>query len=417
MAVYAYKGLDASGNSTHGIIDADTPKTARQKLRRSGIFTTELNEERQNLRGVASSALIGEALGKQFSLTQLLTRVSESDKAIVTRQLSTLVGAGIPLVEALTALIDQVDNPKLQLAIGQIRQRVNEGVSLADAMAQHGSIFSPLYVNMIRAGEAGGALEIVLDRLADYLESQVRLQNKISAATVYPVVMTVMATVFIAVLVTFVVPKLTEIFKSLNQPLPLATVILIKVSDFMARFWWAVAGAALLVTALFQRWKAGEQGRPVWDAFTLKVPVVGHLVRIIAVARFSKTLSTLLASGIPLIRCLEIVRNIVDNAVLEKALDEARESITEGASVAQPLARSGQFPPLLTHMIAIGERSGELEGMLSKVAEAYDNEVETTIAKMTSWLEPMMILVMAGIVGVIIVSILIPIFNINQIIA
>lgn len=417
MAVYVYKGLDASGNSAQGIIDADTPKTARLKLRRSGIFTTELNEERQHLHSVPSGALIGEALRKQFSLTQLLSRVSESDKAIVTRQLSTLVGAGIPLVEALTALIDQVDNPKLKLAIGQIRQRVNEGASLADAMAQHGSLFSSLYVNMIRAGEAGGALEIVLARLADYLESQVRLQNRISAATVYPVVMTVMATVFIAVLVTFVVPKLTEIFKSLNQPLPIATVLLIKISDFMARFWWAVAGAVLLLTTLFQRWKAGEQGRPVWDAFTLKVPVVGHLVRIIAVTRFSKTLATLLASGIPLIRCLEIVRNIVDNAVLEKALDEARESITEGASIAQPLARSGQFPPLLTHMIAIGERSGELEGMLAKVAEAYDNEVETTIAKMTSWLEPMMILVMAGIVGVIIVSILIPIFNINQIIA
>jgi general secretion pathway protein F len=343
--------------------------------------------------------------------------VSESDKAVVTRQLATLVGAGIPLVEALTALIDQVDNPKLKVAIGQIRQQVNEGASLADAAAQHGSLFSPLYVNMIRAGEAGGALEVVLDRLADYLESQVRLRNRISAATVYPVVMTVMATVFIAVLVTFVVPKLTEIFKSLNQPLPIATVLLIQVSDFMARWWWAVLAGVLGLSALFQRWKESEQGRPVWDAFLLRVPVLGHLVRIIAVARFSKTLATLLASGIPLIRCLEIVRNIVDNAILENALDAARESITEGASIAQPLARSGQFPPLLTHMIAIGERSGELEGMLTKVAEAYDNEVETTIAKMTSWLEPMMILAMAGIVGVIIVSILIPIFNINQVIA
>lgn len=417
MAVYVYRGLDASGNSTQGIVDADTPKTARLKLRRSGIFTTELTEERQHLRGVPSGAFIGEALRKQFSFAQILSRVSESDKAVITRQLATLVGAGIPLVEALTALIDQVDNPKLKVAVGQIRQRVNEGASLADAMAQHGSLFSPLYVNMIRAGEAGGALEIVLERLADYLESQVRLRNRISAATVYPVVMTVMATVFIAVLVTFVVPKLTEIFKSLNQPLPIATVILIQVSDFMARWWWAVAGGVLVVAALFRQWKSGEAGRPVWDAFLLRVPLMGHLVRIIAVARFSKTLATLLASGIPLIRSLEIVRNIVDNAVLEKALDDARESITEGASIAQPLARSGQFPPLLTHMIAIGERSGELEGMLSKVAEAYDNEVETTIAKMTSWLEPMMILMMAGIVGIIIVSILIPIFNINQIIA
>lgn len=417
MAVFVYKGLDAGGKSTQGIIDADTPKLARLKLRKSGIFTTDLAEEQQRVPGLARGAILGETLRKQFSLRQLFGRVSEEEKSVVTRQLSTLVGAGIPLVEALTALIDQVENPKLKVAVGQIRQNVNEGASLADAMAQHSGIFSTLYVNMVRAGEAGGALEIVLDRLADYLESQVRLRNKISAATVYPMVMSVVAVIFIGVLVTFVVPKLTEIFKTLNQPLPLATVLLIRVSDFMAEWWWAVAIVIALTVLLFRRWKDGPAGRPVWDAFVLKVPGAGRLVRIVAVARFSKTLATLLASGLPLIRALEIVRNIVNNAVLEDALDNARESITEGASIAQPLAASGQFPPLLTHMIAIGERSGELEGMLAKVAEAYDNEVETTIAKMTSWLEPIMILLMAGVVGVIIVSILIPIFNINKVIA
>jgi general secretion pathway protein F len=417
MPVFVYKGLDASGKSTNGIVDADSPKLARIKLRKSGIFPTDLSEEQQQSRAIARGAILDETLRKQYSLRQIFGRVTETEKAIVTRQLATLVGAGIPLVEALTALIDQVDNPKFKVAVGQVRQLVNEGASLADAMGKHPKMFSPLYVNMIRAGEAGGALDIVLDRLADYMESQVRLRNRISAATVYPIVMSVMAVVFIAVLVTFVVPKLTEIFKGLNQPLPMATVLLIRISDFMAAWWWALVVGVMGATFIFTRWKSSEAGRPIWDAALLRLPIIGRIVRTVAVARFSKTLATLLASGIPLIRALEIVRNIVDNASLETALDEARESISEGASIAMPLKQSGQFPSLLTHMIAIGEKSGELEAMLAKVAEAYDNEVETTIAKMTSWLEPVMILVMAGVVGVIIVSILIPIFSINQVIA
>lgn len=417
MAVFVYKGLDASGKSTHGIIDADSPKLARLKLRKSGVFTTDLTEEQQRTPGGARGAILSEALQKKFSFREIFGRVSEEEKSVFTRQMATLVGAGIPLVESLTALIDQVDNPKLKIVVGQVRQQVNEGASLADAMAQHAGIFSTLYVNMVRAGEAGGALEVVLERLADYLENQVRLRNRVSAATIYPMVMSVMAVIFIGVLVTFVVPKLTEIFKTLNQPLPFATILLIRISDFMAAWWWAVLLVTVLLGVLFRRWKASEAGRPAWDAFVLRIPGVGRLVRIVAVARFSKTLATLLASGLPLIQALEIVRNIVNNAVLEKALDDAREAITEGASIAQPLAASRQFPPLLTHMIAIGERSGELEGMLAKVAEAYDNEVETAIAKMTSWLEPIMILIMAGVVGMIIISILIPIFNINQIIA
>ena len=414
MAVFVYKGFDAAGRNTGGIVDADSARLARVKLRKSGIFPTDLSEERQQ------TAVPGGAEGilrRQFSFRQVFGRVTESDKAILTRQLATLIGAGIPVVEALTALIDQVENPRIQVAVGQVRQRVNEGSALADAMAQHPKVFSSLYVNMIRAGEAGGALEVVLERLADYLESQVRLRNRVSAAMVYPMVMSGMAVLFIGVLVTFVVPKLTEIFKSINQPLPLATVLLIKLSDFMKVWWWAVIAAGTGAWFGFRRWKSSEQGRPTWDRFILGVPLVGKLARTVAVARFSKTLATLLSSGIPLIRSLEIVRNIMDNAILATALDQARESITEGASIAQPLRASGQFPPMLIHMIAIGEKSGELEAMLGKVAEAYDNEVETTIAKMTSWLEPVMILVMATVVGAIIISILIPIFNINQVIA
>jgi general secretion pathway protein F len=417
MAVFVYKALNASGKHTSGIIDADSPKLARLKLRKLGVFPTDLSEEKQGARAVTAGGFVDETLRKQFSLRQVLARVTDADRSVLTRQLATLVGAGIPLVEALTALIDQVDNPKLEVGIGQIRQRVNEGASLADAMAQHPKLFSPLYVNMIRAGEAGGALDVVLDRLADYMENQVRLRNRISAATVYPIVMSVMAVGFIGVLVTFVVPKLTEIFKTLNQPLPLSTVLLIRISDFMAVWWWAILLGGIGLWFIFDRWRRSEIGRPVWDAMLLRFPLIGHLVRTIAVTRFSKTLATLLASGIPLVQSLEIVRNIVDNAVLESALDDARESITEGASIAQPLQQSGQFPPLLTHMIAIGEKSGELEAMLGKVAEAYENEVETSISKMTSWLEPIMILVMAGVVGVIIVSILIPIFSINQVIS
>ena len=414
MAVFVYKGFDTAGRTTSGIVDADSARLARVKLRKSGVFPTDLSEERQQAATLGGTEGI---LRHQFSFRQVFARVTETDKAILTRQLATLIGAGIPVVESLSALIDQVENPLIRVAVGQVRQRVNEGASLAEAMAQHPKVFSSLYVNMIKAGEAGGALEVVLDRLADYMESQVRLRNRVSAAMVYPMVMSGMAVLFIGVLVTFVVPKLTEIFKSINQPLPFATVLLIKLSDFMKAWWWAVIAVGIGVGFAFRRWKESEKGRSTWDRFVLRVPLVGKLARTVAVARFSKTLATLLSSGIPLIRSLEIVRNIMDNEILATALDQARESITEGASIAQPLRLSGQFPPMLIHMIAIGEKSGELEAMLGKVAEAYDNEVETTIAKLTSWLEPVMILVMAIVVGAIIVSILIPIFNINQVIA
>ena len=409
MPVFAYKGVTQGGRATRGFVDADSARAARVKLKRDGVFLTELAESA----GPASAVAREHAgPGVSFSLARL-RRISALDLALATRQLSTLVGAGVPLVQALSALTEQVENARLKGVIARVRDRVNEGSTLADAMAQAGP-FEDLYIGMVRAGEAGGALEQVLDRLADYLESQVRLRNKVTSILIYPAVMLGFAMLVVAVLVTVVLPQITELLASLNRPLPWFTKAIIGASHFARDWWWAIALALAAAGTGFRAVARTERGRARLDALKLRLPVVGRTVRLVAISRFTRTLSTLLAGGIPIVRALDISKHVANNVVLGAAIDAARDSVTEGQSLASPLRASGEFPPVVVHMVEVGERSGELEAMLEKVAQTYEEQVETSVSRLTALLEPMLILLMVGIVIVIIAATLVPLLDVTS---
>ena len=404
MPVFEYKALDQAGRSVGGLKEADSPKSLRAALRRDGVFLTEVLGQKE----------AAEAQKREVSVRRMLGgRVSSSDVAITTRQLAVLVGAGIPLVEALTALVEQVDQERMKRVISDVKQRVNEGSSLADAMSAHPRVFSTLYVNMIRAGESSGALDVVLVRLADFTESQARLRSRVVGSLTYPAVMVGVGVVILGVLFTVVIPKITKIFQETKVDLPWTTRGLIAFTTFVHDWWWALGLLVALAAWGAVRWVKTPAGRAAWDRRVLRFPIFGSLIRQIAIARFSRTLATLLKSGVPLLTSMDIVRNIVGNTRLSTVIGEARTAIQEGESIAAPLKRSGEFPPLVYHMVAIGEKSGELEEMLNNVANAYEAQVETKIGAMTSLLEPVMIVFMGAIVAFIVFSILMPILQIN----
>jgi general secretion pathway protein F len=407
VPVYAYKGVTANGRNTRGHLDAESLRSARSRLRRDGIFLTEISEGRPE-----NAPTPGAAGGSRYRMPSF-QRVSPLDIALATRQAATLIGAGIPLVAGLGALTEQVENPRLKSIFSQVRDRVNEGASFADALGATGA-FPDLYVGMVRAGEAGGALETVLERLAEYLESQVRLRNKVGSILIYPSVMFGFAMVVVGALVTVVLPQITQLLESLNQPLPFYTRWIIAISEFARSWWWAMAAGMLLAIAGMRMLIRTERGRARWDRLRLRLPVVGRLVRLLAITRFSRTLSTLLAGGLPITRALHTAGEVAANTVIADAIEAARLSITEGASLAQPLRSSGEFPPMVTHMVQVGEQSGELEAMLAKVADTYEEQVETAVTRMTALLEPFLILIMVGIVLVIILATLVPLLQITS---
>lgn len=408
MPVFEYKGLTEAGKPVKGLRDADSAKTLRQTLRKEGVFVTEVMTGKEG--GVAALA------STDVNLKRLIgSRITTSDIAIMTRQLSVLLHSGVALVEALSALTDQVDNEKLKLIVSQVKNRVNEGSSLADSMAQHPKVFNHLYVNMIRAGERSGALDVVLARLAEFTENQARLKSKIVGTLTYPIIMVVVSAAILAILLTVVVPKVTKIFEQNKLTLPITTRILIGASNILSNYWWAVLIVVAGAIWGFVRWKRTTKGRAAWDRFVLKTPVFGKLIRMVSVARFATTLSTLLKSGVPLLTSLDIVKNVVANVVLSDVIEKARDSIREGESIAAPLKRSGEFPPLVYHMVAIGERSGQLEDMLTNVGAAYEDQVEIRVASLTSMLEPVMTVGMGGMVAFIVMSILLPILKLNTV--
>jgi len=406
VPVFSYKGVSEAGKAIRGFVDAENDRSARAKLRRDGVFLTDLSVT------TGSEARRSDAPPRRFSF-DMLRRVGGTDLAIATRQLATLIGAGIPLVEALGALTEQVESPRLKGAISQIRERVNEGASLADALSMT-SLFGDLYVSMVRAGEAGGALEQVLERLADYLESEVRTRNKVVSIMIYPAIMFAVAIGVVVVLVTVVLPQITQLLDSLNRPLPIYTVAIIGLSNLLRDYWWVLGLFAAVAVVAFRATVRTERGRTAVDGVKLRLPVFGKVVRQLALARFTRTLSTLLAGGIPIVRALDISKHVANNTVLGGAVDKAREAITEGASIAAPLRRSGYFPPLVTHMVEVGERSGELEAMLAKVADTYDEQVENSVSRMTALLEPVLILIMVGLVLGIILATLVPLLEITS---
>ncbi|MCS6857272.1 MAG: type II secretion system inner membrane protein GspF [Sandaracinaceae bacterium] len=404
MAVFEWRGINAHGKEIRGVRDADSLKALRAVLRKEGILLTQAIE----------SSSTTKAKGKEIDLGKLFRRVSTLELAVATRQFATLLKSGVPLVETMTALIEQMENQELIRAFTQTRDKVKEGMSLHQALRMHPSIFPPLYVNMVEAGEASGTLEVVLARLADFLEAQAKLQGKVISALVYPIVMAAMGVLTVSIMMLTVVPKVSAIFEDFKQALPWYTRLLIGVSQFVSGYWWLILILVIGGVVAFRKWKRTPQGKARWDAFVLRSPVFGKLVLMVAMSRFARTLSTLLRSGVPLLRALEITKNIIGNHVLSQTIERASTSIREGEGIAAPLRRSGRFPPIVIHMIAVGERSGQLEDMLENVASNYDAQIESQVQAITSLLEPIMIVFMGGIAGFIAFSILMPLMKMNE---
>ena len=405
MPIFEYKAMKTSGGNESGIIDADTAKDARTILRNKKLHVTEIHQV--------------EDVGKEkdrLRLPSFLRRAHREEMALITRQLATMLKAGIPLSQSLTALVEQAATQDIEAILRDVREKVTQGVGLGEALAFHPTYFSELYVNMVRAGEASGNLDVVLTRLADYGQSQNRLRAKVKAALAYPVVMICFGVMVIFVLTAFVVPRILEVLKTAKRDavLPLPTRILTTFSSFLQGYWWAVLLAVVLLYVFFRLLLRDQRYQFAWDKFKLNVPLIGDLLKKQAVSRFAITLSTLLKSGIPALQALNIVKNILENQVLTKVVQEVHDRILEGTDIASPLKKSGIFPPVVGYMVSIGEQSGELEEVLDRIAEAYDEEIELTVQKVTSLIEPVLIIMLAVGVGFVVVSVLLPILQIGQ---
>ena len=409
MPVYQYKGYRNDGGAATGIIDAESSKVARVKLRKVGVFPTDMVEQ--------GSAVAGSTAGTPGRSSAGIGRspaLSTTDVAMMTRQLATLLVAGLPLVEALGVMVDQTEKKSVKSLMADIREEIRGGASYSAVLGSYPREFSQIYVHMVRAGEASGALDQILFRLAEFLEKQLALKHKVTNAILYPALMLIVGVSVLFFLMTFVVPKITAVFTSLKQALPWPTVVLMTISHFLADYWAVIlAGVGLIVWAVRRALKT-EAGQIKADRWLLKVPLIGEVARMVAISRLTSTLATMLASGVQLLDAMDVAKRVMNNRVLEQAVEGARQNIREGETIAEPLKRSGEFPALVTHMIAVGERSGEMEEMLRRIGHIYDGEVDRVITRFTSLLEPIMILVMGVLVFFIVVAILLPIFEMGQ---
>lgn len=402
MAIYSYKGIDQSGKEVKGSISAENLSPAKARVKAMGIMLIEINEQ--------TSGTLKKNAGISFG-----SSVSIADLALMTRQLATLLRAKIQIVEAFSALVDQTDNPRLKITLSEIRQKVNEGSSLAKALSDYPKIFDNVYVNMVDAGETSGTLEVVLLRLADFTESQLQLRNKIKGAMTYPVIMMIAGGSMIGIIFMFVIPKITKIFVNMKRELPLQTQITVWISNFLLNYWWTLLIAGFAVYSFGGKYIKTEKGRAQFDTLVLKLPIIAEIVTMINVSRFCSTLATLLQSGVPILASMKIVSNLVSNVHMKKAVDEARISISEGSSITGPLIKSQLFPPMVTHMIKLGEKSGELEPMLKIVSENYEDQVNTKLSGLTSVLEPIMMVGMGLVVAFILFAVVVPLMDLNTI--
>ncbi len=402
MPIFEYKGLSRDGKNTKGVVDADNIRTARTRLKKDGIFVVEIRDKKK-------------LDPKKKNRINTSGGVSVKDLALMTRQLATLIKANIPLVDALLAVSEQVESPVLSEALADCKNMVNEGSPFFKALLKYPKIFGKIYVSMVEAGEMSGSLDVILMRLAEFTEAQADLRAKVSSAMTYPIIMITVTVALLGFLFIFLIPKMVAVFESApNLVLPWYSLAIINLSTFVVNYWYFIVGTVTITYLLFHNWKNTPAGKDQWDAISLKLPLIGPTVRMIAVARFTRTLATLLNGGVPMLAALDIVRNVVDNHVMALAIDEARSNISEGESIAGPLRKSGQFPPIVIHMVNIGEKTGELENMLTQVSDAYDFQVKNKLDSLTSLLGPVVIVMMGLAIGMIVMAIMVPMFEMSN---
>ena len=406
MPLFAYKIIDANGRERRGTIESPNKATVKSKFLSEGYYITEIKERSGN------QGFSFDFLRKMFSFG--VKKVPLDEVAAMTRLLATLQKAKIPLVEAIDAVAQQQENPIMKDALIIIKGKMQEGYSFSKSAREFPNIFDDLFCNMIAAGEESGATDQVLMRLSGFMESQVDLKNKVKSAMTYPIVLMCVAVLVVGVLFTVVIPKLSKMFEDVKMALPLQTKILLGLSAFIGSWWWLVAILIFAAVVLFKRYISTPKGELWWARVKITAPVIGRVNRQVAISRFAETLSTLLHSGVPILNALDIVKKIIDNKILENAVGVARENIKEGESIAVPLKRSGEFPPIVIQMIAIGEQSGELEEMLETLSASYSKEVTYTMEKLTSMLEPLMIVGLAGVIGFIVFAVVMPILQLND---
>jgi len=408
MAVFEYKALDNKGKNVSGIIDADSNTAAKTKLRQQKIFPIDLKKIES-----------GATLKNQTSFFQKIiffTRVSSAELSMITRQMSTLLSAGFPLVKALSTLVPQTRSKTMQRVLSKIKDAVEEGSSFANALALYPNIFSPIFINMVNAGESSGTLEIVLERLADFNENREDSKNKIQASLAYPVLMSFIGFGVLLVLLTYVVPGIVSIFSDMNHTLPMPTTILISVSAFFKSWWWGILMIPFLLLFALILIRKNEKGAYFIDNMLISLPITGNLLKKLIAARFTRTLGSLLENGVPLLTAMNITKSIAGNKVMFELISKACDSVEQGGELGTVLADNKVFPMLAAQMIKIGETSGELEKMLEKTADLFEKEVHTAVTAATSLIEPLIILTMGVVVGGIILAICLPIFEIDQLI-
>lgn len=394
MPTFEWKGRDRAGRAQGGVLVADSKEAVLAVLRRQQMVPIAVKEK-----------------GKEIALPRFRKGIDDKTLAVFTRQFSVMIDAGLPLVQCLQILGEQQEHKAFQRIIMQVREDVESGSSLASALGKHPSAFSDLYVNMVAAGEAGGILDTILQRLAVYIEKAARLKAQVKSAMIYPVTVIAIAAIVVYIILWKVIPVFATLFASLDAELPLPTRIVVALSNFIGRFWWLIFLAIGATIVAVSRYYKTPQGKMVIDRMLLKAPVVGLVLRKIAVARFCRTLGTLMSAGVPLLESLDITAHTSGNAVIEQAILEVRKQVEEGKTLSEPLGATQQFPPMVVHMISVGETTGALDTMLAKIAEFYEEEVDIAVAGMMKLIEPVMIFVLGVVIGGIVISMYLPMFD------
>jgi general secretion pathway protein F len=404
MPIFEYRGLTRSGQNTKGIIDSENLRAARIKLKKDGIYVVDI-KDKKSASNAANKKKKNQNSGKS---------VPVRDLALMTRQLATLIKANIPLVDALSAVSEQVENPTLKEAIADSKNAVNEGAPFYKSLAKYPKVFNTIYISMCEAGEMSGTLDTILIRLAEFTEAQNEMRSKVKTALTYPIIMLVVTLGMLGFLFVFVIPKMVLVFEGFpDAKLPWYTEVVFSFSGIMVNYWYIFLTVPTILYLMFKNWKSSTAGKRKWDGISLRLPIFGEVTRMVAVARFTRTLATLLTGGVPMLSAMQTVRNVVDNDIIASAIDDARDNISEGESIAGPLKKSGQFPPIVIHMVNIGEKTGDLENMLIQVSDAYDFQVKNKLESMTSLMGPVVLVIMGFAIGIIVFSVMIPMFELT----